>query len=340
MVTNWNRRQAITVMGAALSGCVGTREVAGPPILINLSDPAPEEPGADLASGHDSANRMTAPAFINGQGPFNFVVDTGANRTVLSTELALLLELPSAGTAQIHGIAGVQAAPTVQVNRLSVGTVTSRRLRAPTLQRARLGADGLLGVDFLKNRSVLMDFAKNQLTISKLGNGEIRTRVNAIDGRLHNNAALDAALSRVIIVPARFRFGQLIIIDAEIAGVPITAFLDSGSQNTVGNLALHSRLRGAAGGLQAGVSTVELISATGQRASGELASVPPLRLGGLSIGNLSAVFADLHVFGLWDLLDRPAILIGIDVMRHFEAIELDFANHQVLFRTPLRRVPP
>ena len=53
------------------------------------------------------------------------------------------------------------------------------------------------------------------------------------------------------------------------------------------------------------------------------------------------MFADLHIFKLWDLADRPAILIGVDVMRHFEGIELDYASRKVLLRTPpgaLRRV--
>ena len=46
------------------------------------------------------------------------------------------------------------------------------------------------------------------------------------------------------------------------------------------------------------------------------------------------MFADLHIFKLWDLDDRPAIFVGINVMRHFEAIELDYVNRRVLLRKP------
>jgi hypothetical protein len=49
------------------------------------------------------------------------------------------------------------------------------------------------------------------------------------------------------------------------------------------------------------------------------------------------------VFDIWDLKAQPAILIGIDVMRHFQSIELDFGRKLVTFRTPpssLRRVGP
>lgn len=341
----WTRRRAVTVIGASLAsaGCAATVERVAPPILVNLADQAPPtDDSAHLGSAADAASRMTAPVMINGQGPYDFVIDTGANRTVIARDVAAALQLRSAGKAQIHGIAGVEPSETVAIDKIDIGKVTSRRLRAPMLDRTRLGADGLLGVDVLKNRRVAMDFKRNMFTISK-PDEEIRTQRNASDTRLRDNAAMAAADNNVIIVPARYRFGQLIIIDADMGGVPVTAFLDSGSQNTVGNLKLHEQLKGTPFALTAQVSMVELISATGQRARGELSTVPPLRMGGLSVGNLSAVFADLHIFKLWELNDRPAILIGIDVMRHFDAIELDFGNQRVLFRPPsrtLRRLGP
>lgn len=341
MTVNWTRRRAVSVIGASLAsaGCASTIERIAPPVLVNLADQAPPPPTdgdtAHLGSAADAAKRMTAPVLINGKGPYNFVIDTGANRTVIARDVAETLQLKASGKAQIHGIAGVEPSATVSIDRLDIGKVTSRRLRAPMLDRTRLGADGLLGVDVLKNRRVAMDFERNMFTISK-PDDEVRTQRNASDTRLRDNAAMAAADNNVVIVPARYRFGQLIIIDADMGGVPVTAFLDSGSQNTVGNLKLQEQLKSTPFALTAQVSVVELISATGQRASGELSTVPPLRMGGLSVGNLSAVFADLHIFKLWELNDRPAILIGIDVMRHFNAIELDFGNQRVLFRPPAR----
>jgi len=341
MAVMWNRRRAAMVIasGISLGGCAAGVRRNEPPILVNLADQAPADADtARLGSSADTAQRVTAPVMINEKGPFDFVVDTGANRTVISSELAAALSLPSGGRAQIHGIAGVESAGTALIARLDVGKVSSHRLRAPTLLRQRLGADGLMGVDVLKNRRVAIDFRRNTLTVSKAEDSEVRVQQNVSDSRLREEATSEA---NVVVVQARFRFGQLIIIDADLGGVPVTAFLDSGSQNTVGNLKLHEQLKSAPAGLTAQVSMVELVSATGQRASGEFMSVPPLRMGGLSIGNLSAVFADLHIFKLWELNDRPAILVGIDVMRHFEAIELDFGRRRVLFRTPprtLRRI--
>jgi predicted aspartyl protease len=301
-------------------------------VLVNLADlepsPAPGAPASDeaeLATGADAAARVTAPVLINGKGPFEFVVDTGANHSVLASEVAAPLGLPSAGRAGVHGIAGVEPTETAFVRSLTIGTLTSRRLRAPLLPRARLGADGLLGVDVLKNRRVLIDFEKNELRIGS--SREASLLIGAPGGRLASRP--DPTL---VVVPARQRFGQLIIIDADVGGFPVTAFLDSGSQNTVGNLALGRLLSGNPV-LASQKTVVQLIGVTGQMVGGELFPIPPLRMGGLRLGNMSAVFADLHVFDIWDLKETPSILVGVDVMRHFRSIELDFGGRKVIFQT-------
>jgi hypothetical protein len=76
---------------------------------------------------------------------------------------------------------------------------------------------------------------------------------------------------------------------------------------------------------------VPLISATGQTARGEFAPLPTLRLGGMQINQVLGIFADLHIFDLWKLNDRPAILIGVDVLRHFRDVTLDFGRKVVVF---------
>ena len=219
------------------------------------------------------------------------------------------------------------------VERLAVGRIETLRLKTPLLTRGRLGADGLLGVDVLRNRRLAIDFRRNTITIYRANAATLGLSLSVKDSRLNQSGhSLDG--TDYTIVPARMRFGQLIVVDADLGGVPVVAFLDSGSQNTVGNLQLYKKLKARPELLSVRPLNVQLTSATGQVANGELSRVPTLRLGGLGIADLSAVFADLHIFKLWDLADRPAILIGIDVMRHFEAIELDYGLRRVLLRTP------
>jgi hypothetical protein len=333
------QRRTFLATGLAMTGCAAIGDAVAPPVHVHLlqgaaAPPPAGVPPADsalLQTGFDAVRRMTVPVTIQDQGPFTFVVDTGANHSVIAVDTAQALSLASAGRAAVHGIAGVDPAETVRVRHLRVGGFTARRVRMPVLPRHHLGADGLLGVDILAGRHMIMDFGTNRFSISPSSETfrrEIRPRGS---GRL----STETQDPQVVVVPARYRFGQLTIIDAEVgAGIPITAFLDSGAQSTVGNLALRRAVYTREPGLALRAQQVQLVSATGQMVSGELAPIPGLRLGGLRIGNLSCVFADLHTFAIWDLIDTPAILIGMDVMRHFRAIELDYARREVVFRTP------
>lgn len=344
MVCARTTRRDLLLGFAGLSALAGCAPIARPEpqVLVNLaSTVAPPAEGApdvptSLQANADLASRVTVPVFLNGQGPYEFVVDTGANHSVVATDIAKTLGIVAEGKAEVHGIAGVEPAETAIIGTLGVGAVVTRRLKAPLLARERLGGSGLLGVDVLKNRRVLIDFEHNELQISASGSSGAP---KVLPGRGSRISRPDEPDPSTVTVPARYRFGQLIIIDADVGGQPVTAFLDSGSQNTVGNLALKEKVFSEPARAAQSV-VVQLISATGQHAAGELAPLPPLRLGGLTVGGLSAVFSDLHVFNIWDLKDQPALLIGIDIMRHFRSIELDFGRRVVIFRTPPRRLGP
>ncbi len=100
--------------------------------------PAPDA-GAQLETAFDEARRMTVPVFLNGRGPFPFVVDTGANRSVVSQELAAGLGLPSAGQVEVHGIAGAESAALAAVRTFKVGEAVSTGLVLPTLPPRQAG---------------------------------------------------------------------------------------------------------------------------------------------------------------------------------------------------------
>jgi predicted aspartyl protease len=312
-----------------LSACAtrGARRV----ISVNLLDtgPAPATPAdaaARLETAFDEARRMVVPVYINGRGPFGFVVDTGANRSVVATEVAALCGLSSAGHADVHGIAGAQPANLVAVRRLAVGAVVSSGLTLPVVPRAHLGADGLLGVDILRGRRMSLNFAQNRFEISTSGQG-------AEIGR-DSNSRIPSHVDPIH-VGATYRHGQLVILDAQVGDVAVSAFLDSGSQVTVGNRALRDAVVRATPDFGVRLAPVPLISATGQTAMGEFAPLPTLRLGGMAVSQVIGIFAQLHIFDLWKLADRPAILIGVDVLRHFHDVTLDFGRKQVVFTPAL-----
>src|SRR5688500_6043122 len=56
----------------------------------------------------DAQERMTVPVSISGRGPFRFLVDTGAERTVISAELARQLGLGSGAKPTLHSMTEVR----------------------------------------------------------------------------------------------------------------------------------------------------------------------------------------------------------------------------------------
>ena len=209
-----------------MPGNAAARVSRDPRVLVNLADMQVHDPTLEqVATDRDKAHRVTAPVMLNGRGPFEFVVDTGANRTVVATEIAAELGLPAAGTAEVHGIAGIESSSMALVERLAVGRIETPRLKTPLLTRDRLGADGLLGVDVLRNRRLAIDFRRNTITIYRANAANLGLSLGVQDSRLNQSGhSFDG--TDYTVVPARMRVGQLIVVDADLGGVPVVAFLD------------------------------------------------------------------------------------------------------------------
>ncbi len=281
--------------------------------------PGPAETDQVSPTKTDPSLRMTVPVMVNGKGPYDFVVDTGANRTVICTELAFALGLPSAGPAPLHSVAGMEMVETVSAESVQINGLAVPSGRLPVLPSNRLGAQGLLGVDGLGGRRLILNFKDHSLTITA-GQPPPKREVLLIE------------------VPARRRFGQLMIVDASVDQTPVVAFLDSGAQSTVGNLALYNRVRINAEVLAPRQETL-ILSATDQTAIGVVGTIPALRLGHLIIETTRGAFADLHAFEIWDLIKKPAILIGMDVLSHFEWVEMDYGRSIAGFRLDRANMP-
>lgn len=275
------------------------------------SDEDVYEPPTSLALVADMYARMTAPLQIDGRGPFPFVVDTGANQSVISSELAVRLSLPQGAPSALNGVAGVEMAPTTAA-ALGLGRRARRETTLFVLPQSAIGGDGMLGLDGLDGQTLVLDFKRRALEIEAGGRRGLE--------------------SRTVVLRARRRDGQLTLVDAELAGIPVTAFIDSGAQNTIGNKALQrlAALRQPTSSW----TVAPIVSVTGQTIEGDLADLPHLRIGGLSLPRWRVAFADLHTFRLWDLTERPAILIGVDILSRFEKVTLDFARNEVSFRVP------
>ncbi|MBC2666042.1 aspartyl protease family protein [Novosphingobium flavum] len=259
----------------------------------------------------DSQQRMSVAVRIGDAGPFRFLIDTGAQNTVVSDSLADQLKLTEAGSAVVTGIAGSLPVRTVTIDELALGKRSYYGLLAPVLEEKNIGADGIVGVDGLQGQRVLIDFRKNLMTIEE-----------------RRGAAADNDYD--IVVTARRKSGQLIMTDARIDGVATNVVIDSGAEGTIGNLALQQAL----GKKGAALIPILLTSVTGQTATANIAVSRSLKIQGMEITNVAIAFIDAPPFRVLGLEKKPAILLGMRELRVFPRIAIDFPTRRVLFQLP------
>ena len=293
-----------------------------PPSAPPLVTPEPP-PTVFLDTALDQADRMTVEVMINEQGPFNFVIDSGADRSALSAPLVQRLGLEAGPNVMLHGVGGSAITPTAKVALMTAGDSRLKDAQLPVLEADRLGADGLLGVDILEGRSVVMDFRRRRL--------EVR-RSNAFGGVLRN--------SREVSVIADARFGRLAIVNARVSGVRCLAFIDSGSGASIGNMALARAIKLRMRRKPEPSLAIRMIGAAGEATVGEIRVVRSIELGEVRMTNLPLILADLHIFDVWEITDRPAVLLGVDVLKMFARVELDFGTERVKFRLGKGWSPP
>jgi predicted aspartyl protease len=318
MLTRRNMAAGLGLSWMAGKAFSQTPSAPAPPPGVSDPNLALQDAPILLDAGLDDADRMTIEVMVNGQGPFDFVVDTGADRSVISEELADRLLLPRGPDVIVHGVGGFRTAPTAAVGRVSAGETVLKDGVLPLLPFGSLRADGLLGVDILEGQNVVMDFKRKRLSI-KRSEGSLGSR------------GIDYRNPRDIAVSADSRFGRLTIVDARIAGVRCQAFIDSGAGGSIGNGAL-ARAVNLRLSKSAPAMPVRLLGAAGDLTPGEFRVVRKVQMGAVRIDNLPLIFADLHIFNFWNLNDRPAVLIGADVLKLFAKVELDFGGKNVRFR--------
>lgn len=111
---------------------------------------------------------------INGKGPFLFLLNTGANRSVIDSFTAAQLKLPQQGSDSVEGTAGKIKAALVLVPALQLGTMTGKNMLVTrrNLKYSFLPSPsylhGILGTDFLKQYVVLLNFKTRQLQLQKI----------------------------------------------------------------------------------------------------------------------------------------------------------------------------
>jgi predicted aspartyl protease len=262
----------------------------------------------DVRFRNDGEDRMTVPVKLSGAGPYQFLVDTGADRTAVSRELVAKLNLESGAGVQLHSVTGVSTVATARIPAVELTRMPNQSIDAAVLEGVNMGADGIVGIDLLRSQRVLFDFEKQTMSIVPSGMPDFSPEPGTI------------------VVVAKRKNGRLIVTDAVANGQSVTVVLDTGSQVSIGNEALRRRLLGR--NLVDVDHGVELESVTGAKIMGDYMFVREITIGGIGLTNLAVVFADAHTFKQLGLDSKPALLLGMNAIRAFKKVSIDFANRK------------
>jgi Aspartyl protease len=116
-------------------------------------------------------HQMIVAVSVNHSGPYNFLLDTGNQITMVDPSLAAELHLNTQGSAEVAGVGFLASAPFAQLDLLEVGShaVANQKVLVFDFQNSH-SVDlhlfrGVLGEDFLGEFDMLVDNAQNLLCL-------------------------------------------------------------------------------------------------------------------------------------------------------------------------------
>jgi len=260
----------------------------------------------------DEFSRLVVPVQLNGQGPFFFLLDTGAARSAV-TEVALdrlNVRVDERRDVVVRGVSGRSRVHTAVLNSFRVGDIELGEQRLPVLRAQVLeGLDGILSMDRLRELHLTADFVSSEVRLLNAGSGTAPPN------------------------PPPMRFaspsGKLIVVQARIGAHRVPAIIDTGGAHTLGNVALLNRLIADAGGVLNGVIQSRVRDATDTVLETWDSQIETLNIGAVAIDDLRVSFADFAVFEYWGLADRPALLIGMDVLSRTKSLSVDYRRREM-----------
>ncbi len=300
-----------TILVACVAALLPVAALAAPPPPASAAKPDPSDTLLASPTQLDRVGRILVPVYIDGKGPFRFLVDTGADGSMISQALVQRLGLASNHTSdeQVQGTTGLERLPCVTIADLRIGSIVKHNVHMPVSPSPVMtGLGGILGMAGFGPVRVLVDFHNNRVEID-------RSSTRLVDGYLG--------------IQAERTSGGLLMIPASVGDIDVEAVIDTGAEETLGNSALRAALlRNAAKHPE----DARIYGVTKQVSDGGISPSPTIVFGPLVVQGLGIVYSDVPIFKIWHLDSRPALIIGMNVLGSVDALVLDYPRAQVYLR--------
>jgi predicted aspartyl protease len=278
---------------------------------------------ADLPYRIDGNGRVSTDVFINGKGPFSFIVDTASSRTMLFEHLRQQLGLKASGPGllKVYAMNNVGTATPVKPQEMRLANKRFTDLTMGVLPddvhppEGTLGADGILGMDTLSQYFLAMDHDTLRLKLMDPADPAANIFRQWPSEHLTSHRMKDSDIT-------------LWWLDAEFGGKTVTALLDMGSGITMINWNAAEKL-----GLYRSRFADEKVPEMVRDALGTTEPVVVIKELTISLGRRnfpveSVLVANAAVFRFFGLDGKAAAIIGPAILRT-NSLAIDFGRRRI-----------
>lgn len=267
----------------------------------------------------DYHGRLTTDVYLNGQGPFRFLIDTASSRSLIYEHVRQRLNLTRSQPDRmtVYGINDVADVMPVMPDELRVAGESVSGLTMGVLPDTDpSGPDGILGVDVLARYFVVLDRSTMRLKLLEPGAGSARAYSDWREAEL-----IPRPLKKFDI-----RFWYL---KTQFNGATITSLFDLGANLTMLNWGAAERL-----GIRKvryerfGPPPALLQDVLGKEAPAVILDRLEVKLPGKAWKGQSAIIADAPVFGYFDMEETPAAIVGLELLRN-NSMAIDFRGQRL-----------
>ena len=279
-----------------------------------MSVAAPGKIGFRLAG--DLQPLTLVPVSIDGRGPFEFILDTGAGTTLLSKALATELEIKITGSKEGQTAGGKVAVSLAEVRSIAVGEAKIENLPVAITDLSAIGQtvgakiDGDLGYNFLKNFRLTVDYERKELFLDDPKRfGQVAKS---------SGAELPIRLAH----PAK----PLILFPAHVNGRgPFQFALDTGTSTTAISPELARDL---------GLSSTSIgpVTTGGAAIQVSAARLKALRMGGVEIQDIDVIVAEFFAMLSQAVGAKLDGIIGYNFLRHFRVV-IDYPSGVLMLQS-------
>jgi hypothetical protein len=257
-------------------------------------------PFTAAGDGHD-----TIPAFVNGKGPFPFILDTGADGSAVYQWFAEKAQLSKGKLRDVDGQTGNVSSPTYSLKTLSVDGHAIHNVVADGLpNRHDTGKEaGVAGNDLMDGMIAIFDFPCRTV--------ELRQKPVDLRAVVPNDSVMVQGGS----VPD----GTQLTLPVTVRGVEGTAYLDTGSRDT--RISPGFAAAAHVDPSSSAFRDADLIF--GFKSKGTVSRIGPIgsvQFAGVTVTPAEARVIDLPVFGAFRPGGPPSMILGMDLMQGYRLV--------------------